>query len=123
MNRHDRRAAEAQTRHSFQNYDALYRQAFKKVDDRDIGESYMRGAAAEADNIAGMILHPTGEAPPPRDQCDITISAAYGPQRFVAHAKSDYLKTLEQGWPAFVDKIRKLPDSPATGDMRHDARA
>jgi hypothetical protein len=30
MNRHERRAVEAQTRESFKNYDALYRRAFKR---------------------------------------------------------------------------------------------
>jgi hypothetical protein len=42
MNRHERRAVEAQTRNSFKDYDALDRRAFKKVDDRDIGESWRR---------------------------------------------------------------------------------
>jgi hypothetical protein len=122
MNRHARRAAEAQTRNSFKQYDALYRRAFKKVDERDIGESWMRAAAADAGNIKGMVLHPTNEAPPPREACDVEISAAYGPQRFVAYAKSDYIATLEQSWPAFVDIIRKIGGNPLTGDMRCDAR-
>jgi hypothetical protein len=122
MNRHDRRAEDARTRSSFKEYDALYRRAFKKVDERDIGESWMRGAAAEADNIAGFILHPPNEAPPPRDQCDVTISAAYGPQQFLAHAKSEDLGTLKRGWPEFIEQVRKVADNPLTDDPRTDAR-
>jgi hypothetical protein len=121
MNRHERRAAEAQVRDSFKNYDALYRRAFKNVDDRDIGESWMRGAAAEAGGIKGMILHPPNEAPPPLDQCDLELSAAYGSQQFIAHATSEHVKTLEAQWPAFMNVVRAVPDSPVTGDMRSDA--
>jgi hypothetical protein len=122
MNRHERRAAEAQTKTSFKDYDALYRRAFAKVDERELGLSWMRGQAAEADNIKGMILHPTDAAPPPRQACDVEISAAYGPQRFVAYAQSQYIPTLEQGWPAVVDRICRAADSPLTGDMRAFAR-
>jgi hypothetical protein len=123
MNRHERRAAEAQTRNSFKDYDALYRRAFKKVDAREIGESWMRGAAAEADNIHGVIIHQQNEAPPPRDQCDLRLSASYGPQQFVAYAKSEHFHKIEEQWPAFIDTVRRVePDSPITCDMRHDAR-
>jgi hypothetical protein len=122
MNRHERRAAETQTRNSFKEYDALYRRAFKKVEDRDIGESWMRGAAAEADDIKGMIIHPPNEAPPSRDQCDARLSAAYGPQQFVAHVKSEHGKTLEAQWTKFVNEVRTVPDNPLTSDPRSDAR-
>jgi hypothetical protein len=122
MNRHERRAAEAQTRNSFKDYDALYRRAFKKADDRDIGESWMRGAAAEADGIEGMVLHPPNEVPPHRDQCDLELSAAYGPQRFVARAKSEHIKVLETAWPEFMNILNTIPDNPLTGDARSDAR-
>ena len=100
MNRHERRAAEAETRNSFRQYEALYRRAFNKVDDRNIGESWMRGAAAAADNIDGMILHSTHEAPPPRDQCDVTLSAAYGPQQFVAYAMTKDPRDAQAGLAA-----------------------
>jgi hypothetical protein len=53
VNRQERRAAEAQTRKSLTDYDATYRRAFKKVNAREIGEGWMRGAAAEADGIKG----------------------------------------------------------------------
>ena len=76
MNRQERRAAEAQTRKSFTDYDATYRRAFKKVNAREIGEGWMRGAAAEADGIKAMILHPPTEPPPPQSACDIELSAA-----------------------------------------------
>jgi hypothetical protein len=123
MNRHERRAAEAQTKNSFKDYDALYRRAFKKVDDREIGESWMRGAAAEADNIHGVIIYQQNEAPPPRDQCDLRLSASYGPQQFVAYAKAEHFHKIEEQWPAFIDTVRRAePGSPITGDMRHDAR-
>jgi hypothetical protein len=122
MNRHERRAAEAQTRNSFKDYDALYRRAFNKVDDRDIGESWMRGAAAEAEGIKGMILHAPNEAPPPRDQCDLELSAAYGSQQFIAYAKSGHIKTLEEQWPVFVKTAHAVPNNPLTGDARSDAR-
>jgi hypothetical protein len=125
MNRQERRAAEAQTRNSFKHYDALYRQAFKKVDDRDIGESWMRGAATEASGIKGMIIHPPNETPPHCDQCDLKLSASYGPQEFIAHAKSEHIKTLEAGWPKFASAVEtncKGPDNPLTGDARSDAR-
>jgi hypothetical protein len=122
MNRHERRAAEAQTRDSFKNYEALYRRAYEKVDDRHIGESWMRGAAAEASGIDSMILHPSGEAPPRRDQCDLELSAAYGSQRFVAFAKSEFLETLEKQWPAFLDAVRDDPNDRVTGDERSNAR-
>jgi hypothetical protein len=125
MNRHERRAAEAQTRNSFKEYDALYRQAFKKVNDRDIGEGWMRGAAADANGIAGMVIHPPNEAPPHRDQCDVELSAAYGPQRFVAHVKSEHIKTLEAQWLELVNAINtncRGRDNPLTSDARSDAR-
>jgi hypothetical protein len=76
----------------------------------------MRGA--EADGIDGMILHPINEAPPPRDQCDAQLSAAYGQQRFFARARSGHIKTLEEQWLKFVNEIRTVPDNPLTGDMR-----
>jgi hypothetical protein len=87
-NRHDRRAAEAQTRKSFTDYDAIYRRAFKKVDAREIGEGWMRGAAAEAAGIKAMILHLPNEPPPPYSACDVELSAAYGSQRFQPSCRS-----------------------------------
>jgi len=123
MNRHDRRAQEAQTRKSFTDYDAIYRRAFKKADDREIGEGWMRGAEAEANGIKAMIIHPTHEPPPPRSACDIELSAAYGEQKFQAFTKAEYLTTLQAGWPKFLDAARTQPDAPVTDDPRRDARA
>jgi hypothetical protein len=84
----------------------------------------MRGAAADAAGIKGMILHSIDEAPPPRSECDVELSAAYGPQRFEAYAKSAHLKTLEQTWSLFLDDVRKTAAGSRllTSDMRHDTR-
>jgi len=122
-NRHDRRAAEAQTRKNFADYQTIYRQAFKKADDREIGESWMRGAAAEASGISATIIHPTHQPPPPRDACDVELSAAYGSQQFQAFTRKEFLTMLQEGWPKFVEIISRQPDAPVSGDMRHDARA
>jgi len=119
-NRHERRAAEAQTRQSFAHYDAMYRKAFKIVNDRDIGEGWMRGEAADASGIDSMIIHGAGETPPPRDACDIELSAAYGSQRFTAYAKRAQLEPLTKQWKQFLDLIRETDNS--LGDTRRDAR-
>jgi hypothetical protein len=124
MNSHERRAAEAQTRNSFKDYAALYRRAFKRADDHEIGEAWIRGAAAKADGIDGMVLHPPGEAPPHRNQCDLELSAAYGSQRFVAYAKSERIEVLEAEWPKFTDVLKHLdPNNPISGDAHSDARS
>jgi hypothetical protein len=122
MNRHERRAAEAQTRKSFTDYADVFRRAFKKVDEREIGEGWMRGAAAEAAGIAGVILHRPDEPPPAASACDIELSAAYGSQRFQAFMRREDLTSFAEQWPSFVAAVSKLPDSPVTGDLRHDAR-
>ena len=124
MNRHDRRAEEARSRKSFEDYDAVYRKAFRKVDARAIGEGWMRGAKAEALGIAGMVIHPT-DAPAPASsaECDIHLSAAYGTQRFDASVRSADLPVLVAQWPAFVEVIRNSPSSGIISkDPRSDAR-
>lgn len=122
MNRHERRAAEARTRNEFKDYNSAYRRAFKRVTDREIGEGFMRSEAVKADGVTGMILHPNGTAPPPAAQCDVTIGAAYGAQRFEARARTADINALETSWPSFVEQIRALPNTPVTGDARSDAR-
>lgn len=122
MNRHDRRAQEAQARKSFEDYASAFRKAFKKVDDREIGEGWMRGAKAEADDIKGMVIHPPGEPPPPASACDISLSAAYGAQRFDAVTRSEWLPVLQSEWPRFREQLIGIPDTPVTDDIRHDAR-
>jgi hypothetical protein len=122
LNRPDRRAQEARTRDSFADYSKLYRKD-KSADDRAIGEGFMRGARIEAKGIDSMILHPPGEPPPPREACDLTISASYGSQRFVAYAKTEFAPTLERDWVALTDEIRKTEGKPpGGGDMRACAR-
>jgi hypothetical protein len=123
MNRHERRAREAQTRKSFTDYSDTYRKAFRKVDDREIGEGWMRGAKAEAAGVNAVIIHPPGATPPPFDQCDIELSARYGAQQFGAVTRSEYLPTLQAEWPKLVEQFRKLPNSPVSGDPRADGRS
>jgi hypothetical protein len=81
------------------------------------------GEFVESNGYTSMILHSPNEAPPPPDQCEIEISAAYGPQRFLAHARAADLDRLEQGWPALMAQMRTTEDSPLTDDPRADARA
>jgi hypothetical protein len=122
MNRHDRRAEEAKTRNSFTHYSNVYRNAFNKADDRRIGEGFMRGAKAEANGIAAMVLHPPGATPPSFDECDVAISASYGEQQFRAVTKAEHLDTLQTEWPKLVEQFKKMPEAPVTDDMRFDAR-
>ena len=122
MNRQERRAREAQTRKSFAEYSDTYRKAFRQVDEREIGEGWMRGAAAEAKGFSHIIVHPPGEAPPPFDQCDITLSTSYGPQHFRAVTTVKTLDFMQAEWLRAVKVIGKLPKTPVTDDPRNDAR-
>ena len=83
----------------------------------------MRGEAAEANGVKAMIIHPPGEAPPSRDECDVEVSAAYGPQRFAACMKAELVTTLKERWPVFMNEAHKIEGNPLTDDMRHDTRA
>jgi hypothetical protein len=128
MNRHQRRAAQARARNAsldagFEKYRELFQHAYKIADARDIGEDWMRGEALRADGTAYMILHPTGAPPPAATDDDIRLSASYGPQCFQARTTREWFPTLVAMWPQFLDAIRDLPNSPVTGDPRHDARA
>ena len=130
MNRKDCRRAEAQQRRmgattdkGFEQYRALFRQAYSKSSDREIGEGWMRGEAAAVSGVDGMFIHPTGEAPPtPRDD-DIRLSANYGQQSFKARTAANYLSELVNIWPEFLRQSREAGiELPTTSDERHDAR-
>src|SRR3954465_2616469 len=100
MDRHAQRSAEMQERRDFADYAAAYRKVYKTADARRIGEGWMRAAAADASgaSAAGMGLHPIGGAAPPRAASDVTVSAAYGAQRFRARFSVEHLPLLEREW-------------------------
>src|SRR5262249_1529779 len=86
----------------FGQYRELFRRAYSESSDREIGEGWMRGEAAAASSVDGMIIHPTGEpAPPPRDD-DIRLSASYRQQSFKARVAASYFPTLVDIWPDFL---------------------
>ena len=122
MNRHERRAAEAEARRAFEKYRALCQRAYKKSDDRTIGESWMRGETAAASGIDAMFIHPVGEKPPPVSDSDILLSARYGPQEFKARTTSANFPIMVADWSRFREEIGWLDNSPVTDDERHDAR-
>ena len=123
-NRHDRRAKEAQARKSFEEYASAYRKAFRKADDREIGEGWMRGAKAEADDIQGMVIHPPGETRPAASACDIFLSVAYGTLRFDAVTRSEYLPTMQAEWPKIIEQLREKGIIESLDvDPRRDARS
>jgi len=107
----------------FEQYRELFRRAYSKSSDREIGEGWMRGEAAAASGVDGMFIHPTGEAaPPPRDD-DIRLSASYGQQSFKARVAASYFPRLVGIWPDFLRQMRKAGIAPpVTDDKRHDAR-
>jgi hypothetical protein len=122
MNRHERRAAEAREHKRFEDYRNLYRKAYRKGTDRQIGEAWMRGAAAE--DVKYMIVHPSDEPPPSPSDDDLFFSVAYGPQRFLARAAKRNLPSLVAQWPDFIRQLREQGDGEPliTDDARHDAR-
>jgi hypothetical protein len=107
----------------FEQYRELFRRAYSKSSDREIGEGWMRGEAAAVSGVHGMFSHPTGEAaPPPRDD-DIRLSASYGQQSFKARVAASYFPRLIGIWPDFLRQMRKAGiEPPVTDDKRHDAR-
>src|SRR5262249_50690470 len=113
----------ATTDKGFEQYRELFRKAYSKSSEREIGEGFMRGETAAASGVGGMIIHPTGEAAPsPRDD-DIRLSASYGQQSFKARAAASYFPKLVDIWPDFLRQARKAGiELPVTGDKRHDAR-
>jgi hypothetical protein len=107
----------------FEQYQEMFRRAYSKSSEREIGEGFMRGEAAAASGVDGMVIHPTGEAPPPLRDDDIRLSASYGEQCFKARAAASYLPTLVNLWPDFLRQMRKAGiKPPTTDDKRHDAR-
>ena len=107
----------------FEQYHELFRRAYGKSSDREIGEGWMRGEAAAASGVDGMIIHPTGETPPEARDDDIRLSATYGTQSFKARAAANYLPKLVDIWPEFLRQMRKAGiNPPTTDDKRHDAR-
>ena len=89
---------------SFKDYEALYRRFFQNPDTREIAEAWKRGATAEADGIEVIVCLPD-EIPPYRDQCDVTLSAAFGSQRFVMYARSEDVDLLEAMWEKWYVKF------------------
>jgi hypothetical protein len=108
----------------FEQYQEMFRRAYSKSSEREIGEGFMRGEAAAASGVDGMIIHPTGEAPPPLRDDDIRLSASYGEQSFKGRVAASYYSKLVDIWPGFVRDMRKrgLGQDVITDDARHDAR-
>jgi hypothetical protein len=68
MNQHERRAAEARARAAqadkgFDIYSARARRAFPDIDDKTIGEGWMRGQAWAVSGIKRILIHRPDEAP------------------------------------------------------------
>jgi hypothetical protein len=132
MNRHERRAAAARGGSSimgatsdigFEQYRDLYRRAYSKSSDREIGEGWMRGEAVVASGADYMMIHPAGETPSSPSDDDVFLSVNYGPQRFLARAAIRHLHMLINGWPSFVRQVREgIGKGMITDDARHDAR-
>jgi len=107
----------------FDQYRELFRRVYSESSDREIGEGWMRGEAAAASGVDGMIIHPTGEAAPPARDDDIRLSASYGQQSFKARVAASYFPRLIDIWPDFLRQMRKAGIAPpVTDDKRHDAR-
>ena len=107
----------------FNRYRDLFRRAFKKTSDREIGEGWMRGEAAKAGDY--MVLHPVGESSPAPSDDDIFLSAVYESQWFLARTAPRYFQMMIDGWPDFVRQVRNAGISTKgmiTDDPRHDAR-
>jgi hypothetical protein len=120
MNRHERRAAEARARGAgadkgFDRYRAQARRAFPKVDDRQLGEAWMRSQAFTASGAAFHVIHKKGE---PRTSADgdWTISLKYGPLAFKAVITPALFKECIDEW-----KNNIIPEMQKAG--RHNLRS
>jgi hypothetical protein len=131
MNRHERRAAEAQARagasadKGFAEYRDLYRKAFltSSVSDREIGEGWMRGEKVKAENYEYMTLHAVDQSPPPPADDDFFVSVGYNKQIFAARGAAKDRDLLVKMWISFIDQLRQQNSKLLTGDDRADARS
>jgi hypothetical protein len=122
MNRHDRRAAEAQARAAsaqidkgFEAYRAQAKRAFRDLDDKKIGEYWMRGQAWTATGADAMVVHRPGETPERHDD-DIAVSATYGDLKFKAFISKPLLHEGTEHWRNFITDF-------AANNKPHDPRA
>jgi hypothetical protein len=107
----------------FERYRDLYRRAYKKTSDQEIGEGWMRGEVAKAGDY--MMIHPVGEQPPAPSDDDIFLSAVYEPQWFLARTALRHFQMMVDGWPDFVRQVCNAGISTKgliSDDPRHDAR-
>jgi hypothetical protein len=122
MNRQERRAEAARARAAsakidkgFEDYRAQARRAFPGIDDKKIGEAWMRGQIWTAIGADAMIIHCPGEAPARHDD-DVTVSATWGALEFKAFISRKLLHESIEQWGKFITDF-------AAGDSLHDPRA
>jgi hypothetical protein len=121
MNRHERRANEAQARAAgmdkgFGGYRAQARRASPNISDRELGEAWMRGQAWSASGADGMVIHKKGE-PAPRGANDVTVSMTYGSLRFKAFVNPGLLRSGVAQWGQVLDELL-VPEPKRRGMSR-----
>jgi hypothetical protein len=109
MNRHERCAAEAETRKGYEEYRRKVRGIYSKVSEREIGEGFMRGEALAASGADGMVIHRPGE-PRPRGADDITVSVAYGTFAFRAYVAPWLVPGLLEPWKSIAAEAAEQGD-------------
>jgi hypothetical protein len=120
MNRHDRRATEAQARAAsvdkgFEEYCAQARRAFHLISDQQLGAGWMHCQACTASGADAMMIHADG-APPKHSDDDVIISVSYGSLRFKAFIGKQLLHEAIKDWGRVMNET-------AAKYLTHNTRA